>query len=75
MTFAISEKLGLKEKVIESAKAKLSENTKAFEDLIAELETSRKELETEQQRIRALREEADALQKKAEEKQQKLESN
>ena len=72
--FAISEKLGLKPQVIAKAKEKLSENTKAFEDLIAELENSRKELAAEQQRIEELRKEADALQAKTQEKAEKLAS-
>ena len=70
--FAISKKLGLKDDLIENAKAKLSENTKDFEDLIADLEKSRIALEEEQKKVAGLRAEAEALQKKNDEKQASL---
>ena len=42
--FAISKKLGLPDRLIEDAKLRLTENTKELEDLIAELEETRRSL-------------------------------
>ncbi len=70
--FAISEKLGLKSRLIESARKKLTENTKELEDLIAELEKSRRELLEEQAAVEALQKDAIALQKKNEETAERM---
>ncbi len=49
--FAISGKLGLPEYLIDSAKNRLSDSQQSFEDLIADLETSKAIIEKERQEI------------------------
>ena len=51
--FAISGKLGLPNHIIESAKEHLSEQDESFEDLLSDLETSRRTIEKEQAEIAA----------------------
>ena len=51
--FAISEKLGLPDYVIEEAKGQISQENENFEDVIADLETSRVTIEKEQKRSTA----------------------
>lgn len=72
--FAISSKLGLPDFIIESARSTISEENENFEDLIADLETSRVTIENERLEIQKYREEIQTLKKKLEEKQDKLES-
>ena len=43
--FAISKKLGLPEEIIEDAKGEITQSQESFEDLLSDLEKSRKELE------------------------------
>lgn len=62
--FAISEKLGLPNDIIQEAKRNLGANDKAFEDVIADLEHKRITLEKEQAEASALREEALSLKEK-----------
>ena len=47
--FAISRKLGLSEEIIDLARNQLSEQAESFEDVITELEASRKKLEEERE--------------------------
>lgn len=70
--FAISSKLGLPGYIIEDAKKRLSSQQESFEDLIADLETSRITIEKEQQEIQAHRAEIQRLREKLEEKHDKL---
>lgn len=70
--FAISTKLGLPGYIIEDAKERLSTQQESFEDLIADLETSRITIEREQQEIEAHRAEIQRLREKLEEKHDKL---
>lgn len=72
--FAISSKLGLPDYIIESAKSTISEENENFEDLIADLETSRITIENERLEIQKYKEEIEILKKRLEEKQDKLES-
>ena len=55
--FAISEKLGLPDYVIEEAKEHLTQDAEDFEDVIANLETSRATIEQEQQEINRYKQE------------------
>ena len=66
--FAISLKLGLPEYIIADAKERISEETECFEDLLADLESSRKTIEKEQEEIKAYKEEVKILKEKLERK-------
>jgi len=70
--FAISKRLGLPDKIIDDAKARVStENTK-FEDAVSGLEQTRLLLESERNDAEKLRKEADSDRRKAEELKTKL---
>ena len=73
--FAISEKLGLPDYVIEEAKEHLSQEDEDFEDVIADLESSRATIEREQQEINRYKQEVEELKKRLERKEDKLESS
>lgn len=73
--FAISEKLGLPDYVIEEAKEHLTQDAEDFEDVIANLETSRATIEQEQQEINRYKQEIEELKKRLERKEDRLESN
>ncbi len=49
--FAISKRLGLKDDIIEEAKAHITEDKESFEDLISDLEDSRRTIEREREEI------------------------
>lgn len=70
--FAISGKLGLPDYIIEDAKKRLSEQDVSFEDLLSDLEASRRTIEKEQEEIAAYRREAEALKQKVTQSQAKL---
>lgn len=70
--FAISSKLGLPDYIIADAKERLSEQDESFEDLLADLENSRRTIEKEQQEIAAYKREVEALKQKLEKKQERL---
>jgi len=70
--FAISRRLGLSEEIIEMAKETLSKEDKRFEDVITDLEISRKSVELEQERAAQYRQEAQALKDDFERQKQKL---
>lgn len=72
--FAISSKLGLPDFLIEDARGHLSEQSESFEDLLADLETSRRTIEQEQEEIRHHKEEIKSLRSALEKKQDKLEA-
>ena len=69
--FAISQRLGLPDYIINEAKTVLSHEDIKFEDVITDLEISRKALEAEQEKAEAYRKEAQRLKSEA----QKLRSN
>ena len=71
--FAISSKLGLPVFLIEEAREHLSEQSESFEDLLSDLEISRKTIEQEQEEIRAHKEEIRSLRETLEHRQEKLE--
>ena len=73
--FAISRRLGLPEHIIDTARTQISEEKESFEDLIADLETSKMTIEQEKAEIRSYREEIEKLKKQLEAKQEKLEAS
>lgn len=72
--FAISSKLGLPDEIIESAKEHISEEEESFEDLLANLEESRRTIENEQNEIQSYKAEIASLKQKLEQKQERLDS-
>ena len=72
--FAISSKLGLSDEIIEAAKEQISTEDKKFEDLLADLEISRKTIENERLEIAEYKKEIEELKRKIEEKSSKLDS-
>lgn len=72
--FAISSKLGLPDYIIESAKEHLSEQDESFEDLLSDLETSRRTIEKEQAEIAAYKQEIEQLKRDFHSKQERLDA-
>lgn len=72
--FAISGKIGLPADIIEDAKGRISQQEESFEDLIADLETSRVTIEQERLEAEHCRQEIEQSKKKLLEKQERLES-
>ena len=70
--FAISGKLGLPDYIIDDARERLTEQDISFEDLLTDLETSKRTIEKEREEISALRKEAEELKLQAKERQEKL---
>ena len=70
--FAISSKLGLPEYIIENAKGHLSEQDESFEDLLTDLETSRRTIEKEQAEIATYKREIEGLKRELHAKQERL---
>ena len=70
--FAIAGKLGLPSYIIEEAKRHLSEQAESFQDLLADLETSRRTIEKEQDEIASYRRELERLKNEASQKQKRL---
>jgi DNA mismatch repair protein MutS2 len=71
--FAISQKLGLSEHIISAAKEIVSQEDARFEDVITDLEISRKTVEAEKERAENFRREAERLKKEFETQKQKQE--
>lgn len=71
--FAISGKLGLPDYIIEDAKQRLSEQDVSFEDLLTDLESSKRTIEKEQEAITAYKREVESLKIQAKQKQEKIE--
>lgn len=72
--FAISGKLGLPKDIIADAKTRIASNEQNFEDLIADLETSRSTIEKERLEIEKYKQEIEKLHAQAAHKQEKLDS-
>lgn len=72
--FAISSKLGLSNEIIESAKQHISEEDESFEDLLADLENSRKTIEKERAEIESYKKEISSLKDKLTQKQERLDA-
>ncbi len=71
--FAISQRLGLPEYIINEAKEVLSHEDIRFEDVITELEISKKAVAVEQEKAEQYRKEAQKLRHEAEKQKEKLE--
>lgn len=70
--FAIAGKLGLPSYIIDEARKHLSEQDESFEDLISDLEVSRRTIAKEQDEIAAYKRELERLRSEARAKQEKL---
>ena len=70
--FAISKKLGLPDYIIDDAKTHLESNDEAFEDLLANLESSRVTIEKEREEIVQYKAEITRLKKNLEQKEERL---
>jgi DNA mismatch repair protein MutS2 len=73
--FAISEKLGLAKHIIETAQSLIGKQEQDFEDVITELETTRKTLEKEKEEVERYRLEAEELKNRLSEKQAKIDES
>ena len=73
--FAISQKLGLSNEIIEDAKNRISDKDVDFEDVLANLESSRQTIEKEQLEIKKYKSEIENLKKQLENKQEKLDKS
>lgn len=70
--FAISGKLGLPAFLIEDAKKRVTQQDVEFEDLIADLEHSKRTIEKEQEEIAAYKEKVETLKQQLEKKQERF---
>ena len=70
--FAISRRLGLSEDIIQAARAFLSSEDERFEDVLTNLEISRKTVELEQARAESFRLEAEKLKRDYENQKERL---
>ncbi|MDD2972719.1 MAG: endonuclease MutS2 [Lachnospiraceae bacterium] len=73
--FAISSKLGLPDDIISSAKEEISAEDESFEDVLADLEISRKTIENERLEIASYKEEIEKLKKQLTVKQERLDQS
>ena len=72
--FAIASRLGIPDYIIEDAKTHLTEQDESFEDILTNLETSRKTLDKERETITAYKREIERLKMETSQKQEKLEA-
>ena len=72
--FAISSKLGLPEEIIEKAKEQISSESESFEDVISDLEHSRKTIESERAEIAEYKERIRTLQEQLQKKNEKIDN-
>ena len=70
--FAISSKLGLSDDIINAAKEQISKEDESFEDVIANLENSRKNIEKEKEEITAYKERIKTLEQQLKAKNEKI---
>lgn len=73
--FAISSKLGLPDYIIEDARRHITEDKESFEDLLADLESSRLTIEKERQEIESYKNEVKTLKERLESKQEKIDQS
>lgn len=73
--FAISARLGLPQPIIEQARSQIDEEKESFEELLADLETSRVTIETEREEIASYKKEIEALKNRLQEKNEKIEAS
>lgn len=71
--FAIAGKLGLPDYIIEDARARISEQDESFEDILTDLEASRRTIEKEQETIASYKREIERLKQETQQKQKRLE--
>lgn len=71
--FAISGKLGLSEDIITAASRRINAEDRAFEDLIADLESSRVTIEKEREEIQVYKQEIEELKQRLTEKNERIE--
>lgn len=69
--FAISKRLGLQDYILDSAKEFISQDEARFEDVITDLEISKKSVKFEQERAEQYRREAEELKKEVERQKEK----
>ncbi len=70
--FAISQKLGLPDYIIEDAKSRIESEDEAFEDIISRLEESRVTIEKERQEIQSYKSEVSRLKARLEQKEERF---
>lgn len=73
--FAISQKLGLSEYVIDQARGFIQTKDESFEDVISNLEESRVQMEKDKEEIARYKQEAEDLRKKLAEKNAKIDAS
>ena len=73
--FAISEKLGLPDYVIEEAREHLTQDAESFEDVISDLESSRAQIEHEREEVNRYKQEIEELKQRLERKEGRLDSS
>ncbi len=73
--FAISARLGLSEEIIAQARSQIDEEKESFEELLADLESSRVTIEAEREEIASYKREIKALKDKLQEKQDKIDAS
>ena len=73
--FAISQKLGLGEDIIDKARQQMSENDSSFEDVIARLEKDRITLEDNRREIEKYKHDIEILKKTYEQRREKIDEN
>lgn len=73
--FAISKRLGLKDHIIELAKAQIQKDKESFEDLLTDLETKRVNIERDRADIASSKERIAQLEKELEKKKAGIESS
>lgn len=73
--FAISSKIGLDPSFIEDAKSRITDSKTSFEDLISDLEISKRTIEQERDEIAAYKKEISSLKHKLEEKQERMDKS
>lgn len=72
--FAISQKLGLPDYIIQAAKEQINAEDKSFEDLLTDLENSRLTIEKERLEIASYKEEIKTLKERLQTKNEKIDS-
>lgn len=73
--FAISQKLGLPEQIIDKAKEQISANDSSFEDVILKLDNDRAAMEADKLKIASLRHDIEVLKETYSKKEQKLDTS
>ena len=70
--FAIAERLGIPQEIVECAKGSVAGETRRFESLIEQLENEKSHYENEKQKAKALREELTAMHQKTREERERF---